>query len=172
MNFLHLLVEGIDLNCQSNCGWTALHLAVKLNKPGCVQLLREAPGLEFNLRDDDGLTPLITAASSSRADILQILLSVPQPQLDITATDDDGDNVAWCAVLGEEEERDYLRCVELLCEDPRVDWNTRDPRDGETPLLYCLEEGEVEMAKMIIKNPRVDLNAQNNNGKFPETIAR
>ena len=131
--------------------------------------------MEFNLRDDDGLTPLITAASSSRADILQILLSVPQPQLDLTVTDDVGFNVAWCAVLGyegEEEEGDRQRCVELLCDDPRVDWNTKDPSDGDTPLLDCLEEGEVEKAMILIRNPRVDLNLANNDGKFPETIAR
>ena len=75
-------------------------------------------------------------------------------------------------MLEEEEEGDYLRCVELLTEDTRVDWNTRDPEDGTTPLLCCLDEGEVEMAMIIIKNPWVDLNAQDNTGKFPETIAR
>ena len=131
--------------------------------------------MEFNLRDDDGLTPLITAASSSRADILQILLSVPQPQLDLTVTDDVGFNVAWCAVLGyegEEEEGDRQRCVELLCDDPRVDWNTKEEDYGATPLIYCLEEGKVEMAMILIRNPRVDLNLANNDRKFPETIAR
>ena len=71
------------------------------------------------------------------------------------------------------EWRHRQRCVELLSEDPR-DWDTRDPspEDGKTPLLFCLERGKVEMAKIIIKNPRVDLNMQNDAGKFPETIAR
>ena len=112
------------------------------------------------------------SAARASADSLEILLSLPQPLLDITATDDWGNNVAWCSVLDteEEEEGDRLRCVEMLCEDPRVDWNTR--KEGETPLLFCLEEGQVEMAKILIKNPRVDLNVQNNAGEFPETIAR
>ena len=167
-----LLVEDIDLNCQDNTGKTALHCAACFDSPGCFQLLREAPGLEWNLKTKKGNTPLLIAASQGCADSLEMILSVPQPQLDITVTDNNGDNVAWRAVLGERDEGDYLRCVELLCEDPRVDWNTRDPQDGETPLLYCLERGEVEMAKIILKNPRVDLNVQTNAGKFPETIAR
>ena len=165
-----LQVEGIELNCQSRRGKTALHLATEFDFPNCVQLLREAPGLEWNLRDVDGDTPLLTAAGCGSPGSLEIILSVPQPQLDLTVTDDEGYNVAWAAVLGDEEEgeaADQQRCVELLSADLRVDWNY-----GDTPLLYCLEEGKVEIARIIIKNPTVDLNVQNNAGKFPETIAR
>ena len=46
------------------------------------------------------------------------------------------------------------------------------PATGNTPLHFCLEWGEMEMAKTLLKNPRVDLNVQNDAGKFPETIAR
>ena len=67
---------------------------------------------------------------------------------------------------------DEQRCLELLSKDPRVDWNIRDSYAGETPLLYCLKEGKAGMAKMIINNTHVDLNAQNNDGEYPETIAR
>ena len=59
---------------------------------------------------------------------------------------------------------DPERCLQLLTADPRVDWNTRDPY-GWTPLLYCLEEGDVETAEILIRNPRVDLNvAQQEDG--------
>ena len=137
---------------------------------GCVQLLREAPGLKFNLKNEAGCTPLMVAAAVGNADSLQILLSVPQPELNLTVTGSSGLNVAWYAVKGRED-RDKLRRVELLCEDPRVDWNTRNGDGGNTPLLYCLKCQE-EMARIIIRNPRVDLNVQNNDGEFPETIAR
>lgn len=177
-----LKVDGLDLNCQNIMGRTALHLAARNNNSGCVKLLRKAPGLEWNLEDDGEVTPLLEAASSGSVDSLQIILTVRQ--VDLAATDENGDNVAWNAVLNGmdgEPRGDPLRCVQLLCKDPRVDWNTRI-RDGNTPLLWCLEmsakvgeEDQIllrEMAKILLSNPRVDLNAQNKAGKFPETIAR
>ena len=105
------------------------------------------------------------------ADSLQVILSAPQT--DLTATDDDGWNVTWHAVLNSEDDEalmDPERCVQVLCDDPRVDWNTRS--GGRTPLFYCLEAGKEEMAKILLGNPRVDLNVQNGARKFPETIAR
>ena len=61
--------------------------------------------------------------------------------------------------------------MELLCEDPRVDWNTRDAA-GDTPLLFCLKKKKLDVARILLGNPRVDLDVQDSAGKFPETIAR
>ena len=168
-----LQADGIDINRPDESGNTALHHAVGNFNPGCVKLLREVPGLEWNLKDfDDEYTPLLMATIYGTADSLEIILDVPQPQLDLAATDALGYNVAWCAVLNTEDCGDQQRCVQLLCDDPRVDWNTRDLATGNTPLLACLEEGKLEVAKILLSNPRVDLNIQNNAGEFPETIAR
>ena len=168
-----LQVAGIKINCQDIWGGTALQLALENDYPGCIRILREASGLDWNLKDQNGDTPLLKAAFFGYADCLEIILSVPEPQVDFTFTDNNGHNVAWNAVLGDDEYGgDHERCVKLLTDDPRVDWNLRNPEDGDTPLLYCLENGEVEMAKIIIKNPTIDLNVQNNFGEFPETIAR
>ena len=165
-----LQVDSIDLNYQD--GDTALHWAARFPNPGCLKLLREAPGLKWNVKNVSGKTPLLVAASYGCSDILKIILTVPQPQLDLTVTDIAGSNVAWLAVQNNDNFADHQRCVQLLCDDSRVDWNTRDSATGNTPLLACLESGKVEMAKILLRNPRVDLNVQNDAGKFPETIAR
>ena len=168
-----LQVDGIDLNCQDQDGYTTLHYAARDTNPGCLKLLREAPGLNWNLKDlEFEETPLLAAASFGYADSLEIILTVPQPQLDLTVTDNLGYNVAFNAVRCDDGSGDHQRCVQLLCDDPRVDWNTRDSATGNTPLHFCLEWGEVEKAKILLKNPRVDLNVQNDAGTFPETIAR
>ena len=181
-----LQVDGIEINYQNFSGQTALHLAFENDNLGCIKILGEASGLNWNLKDQMEWTPLLTAAVLGRADSLEIILNVPQHQVDLTVIDNKGFNVAWCALFNamdnkEDEEEEYRgdrkRCVELLTADPRVDWNFRDPEDGDTPLHFCLENGElergeVELAKIIIKNPSVELNVQNNAGKFPETIAR
>ena len=162
-------------------GQTALHLALKNDNAGCFQILAEVSGLDWNLEDDYGDTPLIKAAANGCAVILEIILRVPEPQVDFTVINNYGHNVAWCAVLAagsvvrEMEEKEYedsKRCIELLTADPRVDWNVRDTDDGDTPLFYGLMVLDLELAKIIIKNPTVDLNVQNDAGEFPETIAR
>ena len=64
--------------------------------------------------------------------------------------------------------------MELLAEKPNareLDWNTRD-KTGDTPLLFCLKQKKLDMSKLLLSNPRVDLDVQDSAGKFPETIAR
>ena len=68
-----LKVEYIDLNCQDNTGMTALHCAACWDFPGCIKLLSEAPGLEWNLKDQDGQSPLLVAASRGCARSLEII---------------------------------------------------------------------------------------------------
>ena len=174
-----LQVAGIKINCQDIWGGTALQLALENDYPGCIRILREASGLDWNLKDQNGDTPLLKAAFFGYADCLEIILSVPEPQVDFTFTDNNGYNVAWLALMKyafeeevEEEDEDPERCVELLTADPRVDWNLRDPENGNTTLHFCLKKGLVEVAKKIFKIPTVDLNVQNDAGEFPETIAR
>ena len=81
-----LQADGIDVNCQSVSGSTALHLAVLKDESVCAQLLCEAPGLKVNLKDTNGLTPLLRAAFCGSANTLQMILNLPQPGLDFTAT--------------------------------------------------------------------------------------
>merc|ERR1712218_470186 len=89
---------GVDLNCRDVHGLTALHWAVAGNKPACVSVLREVAGLDWNVRtDDDGWYPLTMAIEKGRADILQIILSVPEPLLDLSVTDSSGRNIAKIA---------------------------------------------------------------------------
>jgi len=170
-NFVRKLrqVEGIHINCQSDTvhGYTALHLAV-VGGPSCVRELKGAAGLKWNLKDVAGRTPLLSAAFYGRADSLQVLLTVLH--VDLASIDNSGYNVAWLAVKNSVW-GNSLGCVKLLSEEPSVEWNTRD-EIGDTPLLFCLKQKKLDLARILLSNPRVDLHVQNKAGKFPETIAR
>ena len=37
---------------------------------------------------------------------------------------------------------------------------------------FCLKKKKMDVARILLGNPRVDLNVQDSAGKFPETIAR
>merc|ERR1711988_654136 len=101
------------------------------------------------------------------AEVLQILLSVPH--LDLSVTDREGRNVAQIAV--EEDGGERQRCVEMLSRDRRVDWNIKNS-DGDTPVMFCLKNNKIEMARCLINTPGVDLDTVDRDGKYLETIAR
>ena len=73
-----------------------------------------------------------------------------EPQVDFTITNNNGDNNVLGAGVQEEKEDkgDQQRCMELLTANPQVNWNFMDPEDGDTPLLHCIRDSKVKMAKM------------------------
>ena len=149
-------MNGIDPNIRDERGQTALYYAVWNNKPWCVEILRTLPNVDWNAQSNDGnysgSYPLIAAVKYGYADVLQILLSVPH--LDLSVTDGRGHNVAQIAV--EENGGERQRCVEILSRDRRVDWNIKNS-DGETPVMFCLKNNKIEMARCLINTPGVDL---------------
>ena len=142
-------------------------------------MLREVDGVNWNVRSDidigirttNGYSPLIRAVHWGHAEYLQIILTVPEPDLDLSVTDSDGRNIAQIAV--EEDVGDRQRCVELLSGDRRVDhyWNIKNS-NGDTPVMYCLKNNKIEMARCLINTPGVDLDTVDRDGKYLETIAR
>ena len=94
-----------------------------------------------------------------------MILQVPG----LSVEDVDGGDVAWLAM--QSTGGDAERCVKLLSQDQRVNWNTKNGA-GDTPLMFCLENNKTDMAKVILSNPRVFINTKNNEGKNSEAIAR
>jgi len=66
---------------------------------------------------------------------------------------------------------DFLLCLKMLAADARVNLNIKNTH-GNTPLMYCLKTGRVDMARVLLQNPRVDLDTTDRDGNFPENIAR
>ena len=164
-------VTGIQLNSRNDYGETALYLAVINNNPACISVLREVAGVDWNVRSNNGWYPLTEAVDWGYADILQIILSVPEPDLDLSVTDSEGRNIAQIAV--EENRGDRQRCVELLSGDRRVDhyWNIKNS-NGDTPVMYCLKNNKIEMARCLINTPGVDLDTVDRDGRNLKDIER
>jgi len=66
--------------------------------------------------------------------------------VDLSVTDKDGRNIAQIAV--ESEEENSVHCLEILCQDPRVNWNIKNLND-ETPLMYTWKNRKEEMFKIL-----------------------
>ena len=281
---------GVDLNLRDEQGRTALLHAVLEGQAGCVEVLRARQGVDWNARDEQGDSPLSVAVEQGDATILQIILSVPAPYLELGFTDAKGRNIAQIAVeagrdielvkvingvdsmeedttpylelefadakgrniaqidvedvellegingedgmdleLGstddvkdlegdagdggleggvglqpaeiqevkqeqevmegpnedrskdDDEDKDgyeegdpgieFLECFKLLAADARVDLNIKNGA-GDSPLMFCLKNKKVEMAKVLLLNPWVDLDTMDSSGNYPENIAR
>ena len=113
-------MAGVDLGCRDVQGRTVLHLAVEQDREDCVEVLRAAPGCSslWNMKDNRGWAPLTLAAERGRPRMLQAVLSVPEPHLEVSVTDPQGRCVAQIAVEARQGEPSRLysrvQCVQFL----------------------------------------------------------
>ena len=147
-------VPGIDLNCQDNSGSTAAFLAVTSRKLDCVQILKSVPGVDWNLKTEVfGMSPLSFAVCCSLTEILKVLLEIPN--IDFNNIDKlRGATIGQLAVRS--DEAGSLQCLELLCKDSRVDWNSR--YSGDVPIMFALKNGKTEMFNILMNVPSIDSN--------------
>ena len=162
--------DDIKVNETDRYNQTVAHCAVEMNLPDCVEMLRKNSKVRWNIRDYSGKTPMMIAVNFDFVQIVQILLTLPGSRTGLDAIDNEGHNIAWLSVQ-RDIESDQFKCIQILSDDERIDWNTEDDL-GDTPLLYCLKHKKIEFIKILISNPRVSLDVTDRHGKYPENIAR
>ena len=64
-----------------------------------------------------------------------------------------------------------MECVELLLGVKEVDWNEKDSR-GSSPLMKGLMWRRLDIVKVMLQCPRVDVAIDFKEGKTPEMWAR
>ena len=86
---LLLTVENCDVNCQSNNGHTALHLASFIDNSEIVRSLLAHPGMRSeNIRGYGGQTPLMRAVMRGSVESVRLLVS--DGRVDLETRDDQG----------------------------------------------------------------------------------
>ena len=116
----------------------------------CVRLLANTGRVDWNKKDEGGLTPLYWAIANSHSDIIRIIVN--QPNVDFNVTDPDGSSLAHTAV----EACDKKSLKILLAQENFFCWNSRN-KAGLTPLEYSLMEKPAWMVQLLIKCKRLDL---------------
>lgn len=163
-----LLTNGADVNAGDN--GTPLHHAVLQSRRKPTSACREMVELllkhnaAVNARDDDGMTPLHTAANQGSREAMEVLLA---HKADVNARDND-DETPLHLVAGRGYDTDKAKL--LLANG--ADINARN-KDGDTPLLlaakYCT--GDIMMAEFLIAHG-ADVNAKNKKGHTALTIPK
>lgn len=115
-----LLQDGADTNAVEHTeGIPLLVTAVVNRSPKVVRFLSTRDGVDPNVKNHDGQTPLAYAACECFNDIVKILLKCPQ--VDVNCTDNAG-----CTPLRLAAGRSHVFVVRTLLSNPWVDVSVRD----------------------------------------------
>ncbi len=130
--------QGADVNIQNKQGWTPLHIVVKYDLIGTLELLI-AKGADVNKKNDDGVTPLHTSAYKGNIEIVKLLIG---RGADVNARDKyNRTPLHWPAIKG------YKKMAELLI-SRGAEVNSKD-NDNMTPLDLAIKNGYYDIAQLL-----------------------
>ncbi|PSN67583.1 ankyrin [Corynespora cassiicola Philippines] len=130
-----------------------------------TEFLLSDPRVDCNRQDRDGFTPLIKAAREGREKIVPLLLECAQ--IDVNLQDTISQTALSYATMNGHED-----IVSRLLGAKQVDINSQDNIHGRTPLIFALENGYHNIARLILTRPDIDVNICTKAGKSPLDFAR
>lgn len=151
----YLLSAGVGVNHQSENGSTATHVAVENAQHECLKLLVKQRGVDLNIQDVSGLSPLLWTAKLRDWEAMKILMD---GGCNIDSTDYrnrvnalhvsvDGERAFWKGKTV--TARDIVSCIDLLI-DAGVDINIVDIH-GNTALVYAVSSDNFPSVKHLLK---------------------
>ena len=138
--------------------WELLHVASRFNLPSLVNAVLER-GVDANLRDREGRTPLSIAATAGSVEVAKMLLD--RQDVDRNSRDDHGSTPLMCAVYSRR-----TPVLTLLLGRMDIDANAQD-NGGRTPLSYAAGNGHKLILEVLLDRKDINANLQDNNGRTP-----
>ncbi|CDZ77565.1 ankyrin repeat protein [Legionella massiliensis] len=149
---------------------TALGNAIVFNRADCVVELLKKPDIEINevagyfSRDDidkdstSYYTYLAMAIKENNVEIVKLLRN--DPRIDINKTEDKGPTTLYLAVKNNNKE-----IVQELLKHKNIDVNKGNP------LAMALNQGDFEIAKLLLNHPKINVNQLDADGNSPLYLA-
>ena len=160
---LLLAAPGINVNLAEKSGSAPLSIAVEQRHVEVVGLLLAAPGINVNtklLKSD--ATPLNIAAERGWEDIVRLLLDALD--IDINARKADRATALFCAA-----QNNFPRIVEQLV---RRGANVNLALSkGTSPLCRAAGDGYVEVVRVLLRAPAIEVDRATDDGTVPLSIA-
>lgn len=152
----YLLDQGASLTLHNRCGQLALHVAARWNHAGMVTLLLEkhkTQRIPFDVRDDEGNTPLLSAlGSNGRGDTIQLFVDAGS---DLDATNNhDQTPLILAAAKGPREIAHFLALPPRNDSSYRSEKTKREARlrardhRGQTALLAVFEGASIHRSAL------------------------
>jgi len=166
---LLLNTPNIDVNQKDNQGWPALYWAVEFEKLNeGLKLLLNDPRLDVNIVDKDGWSAVFRAVYRDNIEAVKLLLNVPT--IDVNIVDNYGCGVVHIAV-----DAYTIGGLKLLLNHPSLTsltLNRKDNENGDTPVMWAVKMNKLKHLKVLVADPRVDLDTTDKEGRSLEKVAR
>ncbi|OHT09800.1 hypothetical protein TRFO_21155 [Tritrichomonas foetus] len=181
-------IPNIELNPRSNDDMllTPLHLSCSSGAMAVTKILAQTKGVDVNVKDKYGKTPLFMAVKNNRFDTVKALL-------DIFIEQNDQAQLIKRMNPRNEGYNDTLNLNNNLCFNNNlhsnlnkilnlnvsndnnsisynyqvVDPNIPENKNGMTPLHWAAQVGSIEMVKILMKSPLININLQDHGGFTP-----
>ena len=144
-----LLKYRVALDARNHQGEGALTIAItRENEHIFTLLLDHLPSSIIDRRERHNYTPLTVAAAYGSVNVVKLLLSRDDIDIDVNNQTDQGSTPLWLAAkLG------HTSIVEALLSHPKTDKNM--VAHGQTPLMMATFQGHIEIVRMLLSDPDV-----------------
>ena len=181
----YLISLGTDINCTDKEGYTALNRASENKHLEKIEKLLSIPGIDVNIPDKDGETPLFKVCWKD-SDIAQLFLTIPNINVNfpnkygrtpLSRACRRGFQDLAIALLNHPKidikksnqalidavKGDLFEIVEILLKYPDINVNIRGDH-GYTPLICACDSASIRMIRLLLSHKDLDVNLKTNYG--------
>ena len=134
-----------------------------------VRLALQSEHTDVNSQDQDGRTGLMWAFIRNRFNLLKCnpvaMLILKHPNIDVSLRSNSGSTALFFALKNRENFK------HILVDDNNVDPNIKNS-DGDSALMLAVKTRDMVLIKLMLADPRVDLDTRDNYKRSKEKITR
>ena len=159
------LARGEDVNQKNESNQTVLMFAAAMPPSATyvsiLRLLLEQPSIEVNLADEQGRTALHVAAHGANIEAARLFLA--DPRVDVNCKD----NGQITPLLMAAENPKNINILKLFLAERKVELSCAAPNPGTgdvTALMWAACNSNLKAVKLLLDEPRVEVNWMNGRG--------